>query len=53
MKDIHCTNCGRFLCKLAFGEIEIKCRCKTVNKVRVDSYKALLTGKLEGNSIKA
>jgi phage FluMu protein Com len=55
MKELRCNDCGRFLCKLAFGEVEIKCpnsKCKAVNHFRVDSYKQLLTAKLEGDSIK-
>ena len=45
MKEIHCKDCGRFLLKIAFGEVEVKCtnsKCKSVNKVLVYSYKSML-----------
>lgn len=45
MKEIHCKNCGRFLLKLNFGEIEVKCpnsKCKKINKIKIISYKAIL-----------
>lgn len=45
MKEIHCKNCGRFLLKLSFGSIEIKCpnsKCKNVNHVKMVSNKHLL-----------
>lgn len=45
MKSFYCKGCGRMLCKLNFGEIEIKCpnsRCKTVNVIRIISNKHLL-----------
>jgi phage FluMu protein Com len=48
MKELHCSECGRFLLKAAFGEFEVKCtnsKCKHVNHFRLDSYKALLTAK--------
>ena len=56
MKELHCKECGRFLAKLAFGEVEIKCtnnRCKAINHFRVDSYKQLLTARPAKASIKA
>lgn len=46
MKDLRCSECGRFLLKMAFGEIEIKCpnsKCKHVNKFKLTSYTQLLT----------
>ena len=46
MKDVHCENCGRFLCKLVYGMIEITCpnsRCKAINVVKQISYKQMLT----------
>jgi len=55
MKEIHCSNCGRFLCKLSFGELELKCpnsKCKVINRIRVDSYIQLLTAKPAEASIK-
>lgn len=44
--EVHCNGCGRFLCKLFHGEIEIKCpnnKCKTVNRVKLTTYRQLLT----------
>jgi LSD1 subclass zinc finger protein len=52
MKEIHCSNCGRFLCKLAFGKLEIKCpKCKTINTVEVTSYTKMLNSIDEHGSI--
>ena len=55
MKEMHCKDCNRFLCKLGFGEIIIKCpntRCKKINRLRLDTYTSLLTAKLDKDSIK-
>ena len=56
MKEIHCKDCNRFLCKLAFGELEIKCpnsKCKAINTVKLTSYKQLLTARPSEASIKS
>lgn len=56
MKEIHCKDCGRFLCKLSFGQLELKCpnsKCKAINRIRIDSYKALLTAKEAKANIKS
>jgi LSD1 subclass zinc finger protein len=54
MKLIHCKECERFLCKLTNGELEIKCpKCKTVNIVKVTSYKQMLTTEPKQVNIKA
>lgn len=38
MKEIRCKACNRFLGKMAYGDVELKCKCGVVNKVVVKSY---------------
>lgn len=56
MKEIRCKECNRFLLKASWGEFEIKCtysKCKTINKIKLTSYKYLLTVFPEQATIKS
>lgn len=56
MQEIHCEDCGRFLCKASTGELEIKCpngKCKHLNKIVLKSYKQLLTTPPQKDTIRA
>lgn len=51
MVDVHCDECGRYLCK-ADSKVEIKCpKCKKVNKIVVTSYTKMLTATPEEDTI--
>ena len=53
MKQIHCPNCQRFLCKASFADIEMKCgKCKRIVRIRFYSQSALiLTPESKADSI--
>ena len=54
MKEIRCRECNRYLCKLSFGALEIKCpSCKAVNRIEIVSYRQLLTEKPDSHTIGA
>lgn len=57
-KDQYCDECGRFLLKLAYGIVVIKCpnsKCKHENHIKLidQAELSLLTLELEDSIIKA
>lgn len=43
MKQIHCTDCHRLLCKANFADMEIVCgKCKKLVRVKIFTSKSLL-----------
>lgn len=51
---VHCKDCGAKLFKVAFCDLEIKCKCGAINIVRIYTASALLlTADEESNMIES